>query len=430
MNPLEIAGKFKVRKATLDRVKAGHEAFLAEMKPSRTELQRGLELHYSSYVADAQGGITPNAVSGIRGDRLERELERVRRELERDEADERRRGKLLQEFHRRCKAFESAFDAQWIEEARALAAVAGVHLAEEDVAHPNENTFEAALDHLARSNFVYDRRDDLIRVSGVSDIRRGRSEGKTCFILHLAGVGCFAEADDPIRNLDIFYALGVRMSQLTYIQDNALCSSWLQERDKGLTPMGRKVVRRMNELGIMVDIAHCGPRSSLDVIETSTEPVLISHTGCAAIYDDNGNTMYIERVLAQDYAKGVKRPARTAGRNASDEVLRALARKGGVAAIYTIDYVLGTGPESFNTWADHVTHAVEVAGIDHVAVGSDRTFFPGWRPGPLDWTNWPYWTVGLACRGFTDDEIRKIIGGNYRRYAEQVLDKRPWGPLM
>jgi len=249
-------------------------------------------------------------------------------------------------------------------------------------------------------------------------------------VFHLAGVGCFAETDDPLTNLDLFYALGVRMSQLTYIQQNALCCSWLQEHDTGLTPMGKKVVRRMNGLGIMVDVAHCGHQSSLDAIEASEEPAMISHTACKGVYDDATNTAYIEAVLRQPYARGVTRPDRTGSRNASDEILRAVAGKGGIIAFYTIDYMLGTGPESFNTWFRHLEHAIEIAGIDHVAIGSDRTFFPGWQPGPMDWTNWPYWTVGLVCKGLADGDIRKIIGGNYLRYMEQVLDKRPWGELM
>ena len=88
---------------------------------------------------------------------------------------------------------------------------------------PEENTFAAALDRVSRINFVYDRRDDLMRVSGVEDIEKGLRSGKPSVMFHLAGVGCFAEAKNPLTNLDLFYALGVRMSQLTYIQDNALC---------------------------------------------------------------------------------------------------------------------------------------------------------------------------------------------------------------
>ena len=214
----------------------------------------------------------------------------------------------LDAIHFKWKTFESAFDNQWLEESQALYKIAGVHLGTSDVAGPEENTFAAALDRVSRINFVYDRRDDLMRVSGVEDIEKGLRSGKPSVMFHLAGVGCFAEAEDPLTNLDLFYALGVRMSQLTYIQNNALCCSYLQEHDTGLTPLGKKVVRRMNELGIMVDLAHSGDQSSFDIIEASAEPVMISHTGCRAVYDDASNRGYIEKVFAQPYARGLTAP--------------------------------------------------------------------------------------------------------------------------
>lgn len=407
--PMERADKFRLRPKTRDRILAGHKVILDELKPTKAQVDRGLQLHYDAFVADSQGDVSVSYDHGLLGDRLVADFKSDRY---------------------RARTFESAYDPQWIEESRALYAITNVQLGSEDVAGPNENTFTEALHKLARSNYVYERRNDLIRVSGLDDVQRGRREGKTCITFHLAGVGCFAETEDPLTNLDLFYALGVRMSQLTYIQQNALCSAWLQYEDTGLTDLGRKVVHRMNELGIMVDLAHCGHRTCLEIIAASTEPVIFSHTACKTVYDDATNKGYIDRVLAQPYARGVAEPGRTGSRNTDDEILRAMATEGGIAAFYTIDYVLGPGPESFHTWYRHLEHAIEVAGIDHVAIGSDRTFFPTWKPGPLDWTNWPYWTVGLVVKGHSDDEIRKIIGGNYLRYVEQVLDKRPWGPFL
>jgi membrane dipeptidase len=330
----------------------------------------------------------------------------------------------------RARPFESAHDPQWIAESSALYQLTGVQLGLEDVAHPDDNTFEKALELLARSSYVYQRRHDLIHVAGFDDILRARESGRPCTIQHLAAVGCFADADDPIRNLDLFFALGVRMSQLTYFQQNRLCCSWCQQEDTGLTELGKQVVHRMNELGVMVDVAHCGHSSAMETVEASSEPVLISHTGCKAVYDDATNEQYLNAVFAQPYARGVPRPEKTGSRNAEDELLRAVAAKGGVAAFYTIGYVLGTGPELFDLWYRHLNHAIGVAGIDHVAIGTDRTFLPGWKPSPLVWTNWPYLTVGLVCRGHSDEEIRKILGANYLRYAERVLSKKPWGELM
>jgi membrane dipeptidase len=239
-----------------------------------------------------------------------------------------------------------------------------------------------------------------------------------------------AEADDPLANLDLFYLLGVRMAQLTYIQQNKLCSSWLQEADAGLTELGRRVVRRMNQLGVMVDLAHCGPRSALEAAAASVEPVLVSHCACQEVFDDRSDTTYLHAVLAQPYARGVPRPRKTSPRNVSDELLRAVAARGGVAGLFVIYYTLEKQPSTFAGWWRHVEHASHTAGIDHVGVGSDFGYLPRWKPSPMDWTNWPYWTVGLVCRGLRDAEIRKLIGGNYLRYARQVLAKRPWGEVM
>jgi len=157
---------------------------------------------------------------------------------------------------------------------------------------------------------------------------------------------------------------------------------------------------------------------------------MISHTGCRAVYDDSANTTYLEAVMAQPYARGVKRPQRLNARNASDELLRAIGLAGGLVALYTVGFMLGEGPESFDTWFRHLEHAIEVAGVDAVAVGCDRTFFPTGQPSPLDWTNWPLLTVGMLCRGLGEEDVRKIIGGNYLRHALRVLDQEPWGEFI
>jgi microsomal dipeptidase-like Zn-dependent dipeptidase len=217
----------------------------------------------------------------------------------------------------------------------------------------------------------------VVRVGHARDIERARAEGKPGVVYHMAGVGGFAEAAEPIWRLDLFFGLGVRVMQLTYIQQNKLCSSWLQgDDDTGLTDL--------------------------------------------------------DAVMRQAYAAGVQRPAKPGSRNASDEILRALAATAGVAAFYTIDYVLGLGDhaKTFGCFAQHLEHALGVAGADHVAIGTDRTHFPDWPPTSMDWTNWPYWTVGLVCRGWTDDQIRNVIGANFLRLAQGVLDRQPWGPFI
>ena len=268
--------------------------------------------------------------------------------------------------------------------------------------------FRAGLQHTARAGFVYDKiKADALRVSGVDDLETARKNEKVAVLLHLHGANWFAMTPDPLQTLDLFFALGVRASQLTYHEKNSLASSddFDGERDNGLSLLGKRVVRRMNQLGMIINLAHCGHRSGLDAIEASSEPVINAHTGCRAVYD---------------YYK-----------NEDDDYLRTLARNGGIAGM--MPGYLSPDPDSkfsFNAWFPHLEHAIKVAGIDHVGIPSDVTFMPDEPPRPMAWSNWPYFTVGLVCRGLGDAEIRKIIGGNFLRLARQVLDKRPWGPFI
>ena len=409
-DPMERAAGFPMRTKTRDRILAGHQAIRDELKPTKTQLDRGLQLHYDSFVADTLGGISVTWPGALTGDRLA-----AATDLDRQKA----------------VTFQAVFDPQWVAESRALYEIAGVQLAAECVAHPGYGTFDKALHLLARSSFVYERRPDLDRVASLETIDRGRRERRPCVIQQLADVGCFADAAEPLINLDLFYALGVRMSQLTYIQKNSLGCSWLQYDDTGLTELGGRIVRRMNQLGMIVDLAHCGHRTSHDVIAAAEAPPLVSHTGCKTVYDDASNETYINAVLRQAYAEGVPRPDKTGSRHIADDTLRALAAKGGLVGFYVIHYMLDQqASRSFDAWFRHIAHAIETVGIDHVAIGTDVTFFPGWTPSPLDWSNWPYFTVGLVCRGLSDDEIRKVIGGNYLGYLQKVMKRKPWGEFI
>ena len=212
-------------------------------------------------------------------------------------------------------------------------------------------------------------------------------------------------------------------AQLTHGHDTALGSDCYKfpHRDDGLTLEGRETIRRMNELGVIVDIAHAGLRTALETIEVSEDPVINSHTACKTVFDDADN------------------------RNMDDQSIRSLVKKGGLMGIYVVrggkawrlspmeGYPPGTPPMSVpNTFDDlfrHLAYAIEVAGIDHVGIGTDITYLPDRPPHALDWTNWPYWTVGMVCRGLKDEEIRKILGENFYCLAVKLLDKKPWGRL-
>ena len=126
--PLERARDFSVRHETLERIRAGHQVILDELKPTKAQISRGLELHYNSFVADVQGSVQMSSTHGIIGDRLQADLEPFRKELSKQDLDPEEFQRRLGAIHFKWKTFESAFDNQWIEESQALYKIAGVHL--------------------------------------------------------------------------------------------------------------------------------------------------------------------------------------------------------------------------------------------------------------------------------------------------------------
>ena len=199
-------------------VDACRHAALEELKPTRSQLERGIELHYSSYVADLCGCLyVADPLFIWKGDRLKGELESYRNKLEREGLDREEIQQRVLNQWRDMKAFESAFDPQWREDYRNLYRLAGMDLAVEDVGHFHEPSFRAGLQHTARAGFVYDKiKADAVRVSGVDDLEAARQDEKVAVLLHLHGANWFAMTPDPLQTLDLFFALGVRASQLTY----------------------------------------------------------------------------------------------------------------------------------------------------------------------------------------------------------------------
>lgn len=155
----------------------------------------------------------------------------------------------------------------------------------------------------------------------------------------------------------------------------------------GLTPFGRALVRRCEELGVLVDVTHCSDRSFADVISIATKPLLVTHTG-------------FRRFAPFE-------------RNLSDEQAREIARSGGVIGVITWHDLLGGN--SVEAMADAIVHGATVAGAEHVGIGTD---FDGWvfsAQGIRDATCYPALTERLVRRGFTEPELRGILGGNYLR---------------
>jgi membrane dipeptidase len=189
--------------------------------------------------------------------------------------------------------------------------------------------------------------DVFIKVKTVADIRSAKDTKKLGLI---PGFQDAMMLEDEISRVDTFHRLGIRVIQLTYNRRNLLGDGCLEPANAGLSGFGRAAVARMNGVGILVDLSHCGRQTTLDGIEASSKPVSVTHSGCAALSDSP--------------------------RNKSDEQLRKLADKGGVVGIYLMPYLRAAGQPTADDVLAHIEHAIKVCGEDHVGIGSDQSITP------------------------------------------------------
>jgi len=271
-----------------------------------------------------------------------------------------------------------------------------------------------------------------------TDIERIVASGKVAMPLAIEGGHAI---ENSLENLREFHRLGVSSMTLTHnVSHDWADSSADQPRWGGLNDRGREVVAEMNQLGMVVDISHVSDSTYFDVLAVTEDPVILSHSGVRAI-----------------------NPHR---RNISDDMLRALANNGGVVAIvFVLNYLSqeygeamselravgrpwfqqipspedpdlrsaldhlnqsrGWPMENLPTLDDlleHIDHAVTIAGIDHVGLGADmypRTPSPVGIRGVEDYPNI---TLGLKARGYSDEEVKKIMGGNLLRVWKEVTE--------
>lgn len=187
----------------------------------------------------------------------------------------------------------------------------------------------------------------FLQVRTVADIKRAKDAGKVGLI---NGFQDATMLESDLARVDLFNDLGVRIIQLTYNVRNLVGDGCLEPGNAGLSAFGRAVVGRMNELGMLVDLSHCGRRTTTDAISGSVKPVAVTHSGCAALAD--------------------------LPRNKTDEQLKLLADRGGVAGIYTMPFLRMSGQPTAEDFIRHVEHAIQVCGEDHVGVGSDNSITP------------------------------------------------------
>ena len=223
-----------------------------------------------------------------------------------------------------------------------------------------------------------------------ADVRRIARDGRRAVLLGLEG-GHALQGD--VNVLRLLWANGIRYVTLTHSNTNSWAdASTDAPRWNGLNDLGRDLVAEMNRLGVLVDLSHVSDATFADAIAASRAPVILSHSSCRALRDHP--------------------------RNVSDAMLRQLAAADGVILINFYATYLGRGRVTTETVLDHIEHAVQTAGIDHVGLGSDFDGVPRLPRGLGDVTRLPHVTHGLLARGYSEADVRKILGGNVLRVME------------
>jgi membrane dipeptidase len=281
--------------------------------------------------------------------------------------------------------------------------------------------------------------NDLILATTVADVRKAAADHKIAALMGMEGGHMI---DDDLRLLRDYYALGVRYMTLTHFKNNNWAdSSTDTPAHNGLTAFGKDVVREMNRLGMMVDISHVADKTFYDVIALSKVPVIASHSSSRVIANHPRNmTDDMMRALAKNggviminyHAGFLSEEFRVASEKRSGNIVQQMAEMskkcGGNEACTTMEddrmdheaMMNGQLPKvSWEKIIEHIDHAVKVAGADHVGLGSD--FDGATMPlGMEDVTKLPKITDALLKKGYSEADVEKILGANLLRVMEAV----------
>jgi membrane dipeptidase len=237
---------------------------------------------------------------------------------------------------------------------------------------------------------------DLCLATKAADIEQAKAENKVAGILSMEG----AEGlEGDLGVLRMVYRLGVRWVGLTWSRRNQAGDGVSEARTGGgLTRFGLQLVEELNRLGMIVDIAHLAPAGVADVFEVCQGPVVASHANARALCD--------------------------VSRNLTDAQLEQVAASGGVVGVVFCPAFITAGeePATLDMLLDHVDHMVKVMGVDHVGLGSDFDGFGGPPPvGLEDVSCMPNITAGLLARGYSAEDVSKVLGGNWLRVIRKVV---------
>ena len=309
-----------------------------------------------------------------------------------------------------------------------------------DVDWPRQDLIHRALDLIDATDQQVARHSDVLGLATTADdVERLHREGKIAVLL---GVEGGHEIQGDLRALDIYYRLGVRYMTLTHTRNNELAdSSGDKPQWKGLSPLGRQAVARMNQLGMMVDISHVSDNTFYDAVAISKAPLIASHSSCRTLCKAPRNmTDEMIRALAKNggvidinFYSGFLSPAYRDGfakieKQVDQEISQERARyaKQGKRLSYPEEvrierrFTKDLPAPSYTVIADHIDHAVKVGGIDHVGLGSDFDGIDTPPRGMEDASKIPALVAELARRGYSEEDLEKILGGNVLRVMRQV----------
>ncbi len=394
-------------------IQQARDAGLDLLKPTRAQLERGLELHRSALVFDAYGFAPRAALDAVQ---MTAAINAGASDVETQD--------LQEDMGMTRAALDPQERAEFAEAMRCSGVTAIFQNAGEETQAPLQ-----LLKRLARFTYLTDHlRGTLMRATSPQDVEAAHQAGEHC--LYFSGNGVplpqtWVSVEEELSAIRLFFQLGIRMMHVTYNRRNMLGDGCAETANGGLSNLGRAAITEMNRVGVIVDVAHSGWRTSLEAAQVSKKPMVASHTVCDALH---------HHIRAKP-----------------DDVIQAICDTGGLIGICWISAFLG-GSGGLDALLDHIYYAVKKFGIDHVAVGTDvahtsqfaaaakgipsrgrrrNRFAALWPEGSLGgkwpkadtlgWTNWPLLTVGLVQRGYTDEAVRKILGQNVLRVCRAAL---------
>lgn len=387
-------------------------AGLQALKPSDRDLSHGLEIHKQSIVVDTYG---LGVIAGV--------PETILQKMKRPESSIREIQNLKDEARVLGLANNSE---EWRERMLAWRA-SGLTCIVQNAGEESNNALLLLRRLAYYTHLTGHKQSDVFKAFSTDDIIQAKKTGKRCLYLMGCGVPMpmlQQSVEDELDLIRIYFYLGWRMMHLTYNRRNFIGDGCAESANGGLSDFGTAVVHEMNRVGVIVDLAHCGEQTSIDAARASAKPTIISHACAYAL-----NPYY---------------------RNKTDEVIRAVVEGDGLMGVTCLVGCLGRSHDIV-ALLDHVDYVAKRFGVDHVAFGTDRDylcendavrktrfiaqrrsrwekFHPASPPTALtdtalasmttSLTNFPLFSVGLVQRGYKDDDIRKILGGNFLRVAK------------